>query len=282
MASKLITDFYFSDVPMQSIHDRQKHNAYQILYILEGKLSLEIAGNRSSFSAPALVFVGNYEPHMIQEVSPRYVRYVLTLDPHQVNAQVKPEILQSVLSFHPIGFCHALDITPIADEVRFLMERLYREWQLPENEKLPGEEALLLSFLLYRIRLLSPSHFASRKFGAPEMTVAAVRMELETNFSSKLNLDELAGRVHVSRYYLPHIFKQATGYTLQEYLALCRISFACQQLAESDKSIREIAELSGFHDMSNFSRSFRKMVGSSPSDFRKKIRILPTTQEHAE
>lgn len=282
MGSKLITDFYFSDLPMQGIHDRQKHNAYQILHIVEGDLSLEFAGNRISCQAPAMVFIGNYEPHIIWGTSSRYVRYVLTLDPYQVSVQIKPEVLQSILSFHPIGFCHVLDITPIAEEVRFIMDGLYREWQLPESEKLPGGEALLLSSLFYWLRRLSPAHFASKKCGAPEMTVAAVRMELETNFASRLNLDELAGQVHVSRYYLPHIFKRATGYTLREYLTLCRISFACQQLTDSDKPIREIAELSGFHDMSNFSRSFRKMIGSSPSDFRKKTRVPPTDAVGAE
>ena len=128
------------------------------------------------------------------------------------------------------------------------------------------------------IYLTEPQDYADQ----PWFHNQVVRMELETNFASRLNLDELAGQVHVSRYYLPHIFKRATGYTLREYLTLCRISFACQQLTDSDKPIREIAELSGFHDMSNFSRSFRKMIGSSPSDFRKKTRVPPTDAVGAE
>ncbi len=282
MASKLITDFYFSDLPIRSTHDRHKHNVYQILYIVEGSLSLEIAGNRISCSAPALVFIGNYEPHIILETSQRYVRYVLTLDPYQVNAQIKPELLQSVLSFHPIGFRHALDVTPIAEELRFMIEGLYSEWQLPEKEKVAGVEALLLSSIFYWIRRFSPSYFTTKKFGAPEMTVAAVRMELESNFAEKLNLDSLAERMHVSRYYLPHIFKQVTGYTLKEYLMLCRISFACQQLAESDQPIKDIAESSGFNDMSNFSRSFKEMIGMSPSDFRKKTKTPVLNKDTSE
>ncbi|MGM9682173.1 MAG: helix-turn-helix domain-containing protein [Eubacteriales bacterium] len=279
MALKLITDFYYSDLPMSTTHDRHKHNVYQILYIVEGSLSLEIAGNRISCSAPALVFIGNYEPHIILETSPHYVRYVITLDPYQVNAQIRPELLQSVLSFHPIGFRHALDITPIAEEIRYMIEGLYSEWKLPEKEKLAGAEALLLSAVFYRIRRFSPSHFTAKKFGAPEMIVAAARMELECNFAEKLNLDSLAERLHVSRYYLTHIFKQVTGYSLKEYLMLCRISFACQQLAESEQTISEIAELSGFNDMSNFARSFKEIIGITPSEFRKKTKIPQLNKE---
>ncbi len=270
MSQRLITDFYFSDQPMNTSYDRHKHNVYQMIYIVEGSLSCEIAGNKINCSAPALVFIGNYEPHIISATSERYVRYVLTMDPYRAGNAVKPELLQSVFSFHPSGFAHALDITPIAQEIRVLVEELYREWSLPLDKKLPEGEALLLSALLYRIRQFSPSHFTLKNFGSAEMIVASVRMELECNFSQKLDLDLLAETHHISRFYLAHIFREVTGYSLKEYLMLCRISYACQQLSEADHPIRDIAEASGFHDMSNFSRSFKETIGISPSDFRKK------------
>ncbi len=270
MSGRLITDLYFSDKPLSAHHDQHKHNVYQMLYIMEGSLSCEIAGNRMLCEAPALVFIGNYEPHVLSSASDRYVRYVLTLDPYQTGAAISPRLLQSVFSFHPVGFSHVLDVSPIADEIRLYMEELCREWHAPKEEKLPEGEALLLSALLYRIRRFSPAHFTEKSFGTSEMIVASVRMELECNFAQKLDLDRLAKQHHISRYYLAHIFKQVTGYSLKEYLSLCRISFAIQQLAATDQSVREIAEASGFHDMSNFSRAFKEMMGTSPTDFRKK------------
>ncbi len=270
MSTSLITDLYFSDEPLHTHHDQHKHNVYQMLYIMEGSLSCEIAGNRLTCDAPALVFIGNYEPHILSATSERYVRYVLTLDPYKTNSEIAPRLLQSVFSFHPVGFSHVLNVSPIADEIRLRMEELCREWRTPKEEKLPEGEALLLSALLYRIRQFSPTHFTDKPFGAAEMIVASVRMELECHFAQKLSLDRLAERHHVSRYYLAHIFKQVTGYSLKEYLTLCRISFAIQQLAATDQSVREIAEASGFHDMSNFSRAFKEMMGTSPTDFRKK------------
>lgn len=270
MSSRLITDFYFSDAPVHTIEDRHKHNVYQMIYVTEGSLSCEIAGNKILCKAPAILFIGNYEPHIISGSTDPYVRYVLTLDPYRAGAAIRPEVLQTVFSFHPVGFLHTVDVTPIKDEVRILMESLYREWSLPEKEKLKEGEEILLSALLYRLYQLSPSHFASKKFGAVEMIVASVRMELECNFAEPLDLDALAERYHVSRYYLSHAFKQVTSYSLKEYLMLCRISFACQHLADATRSVREIAEASGFHDMSNFSRSFKDIIGMTPSEFRKK------------
>lgn len=276
MSVGAITDLYFSNEPLSTHHDHHKHNVYQMLYIVEGSLSCEIAGNRVLCQAPALVFIGNYEPHILSATSEHYARYVLTLDPYKTSAALSPRLLQSVFSFHPVGFSHVLDVTPIADELRVHMEELCREWHAPKEEKLPEGEALLLSALLYRIRSFSPSHFTDKPYGAAETVVASVRMELECNFQNKLDLDALAARHHVSRYYLAHIFKQVTGYSLKEYLSLCRISFAIQQLAAGKQSVRQIAEASGFHDMSNFSRAFKERMGLSPSDFRKKTLTDPS------
>jgi len=265
----LISDFYFSDAPITA-HDLHRHNVYQMLFILKGSLTCEIAGNPYICTGPSLVVIGNCEPHVILSTSDTYTRYVLSLDPYRTNNGIRPEILSSLLSFHPAGFCHSMDLSPVAPEIRVLVEQLYADWLLPASQKLPDGEVLLLSALLYLLRQTFPSHFAEGGCGTAEIIASAVRMELECHFAQKLNLDALASQHHISRYYLTHVFKKATGYSPQEYIMLCRISYACQQLADPDQPIRTVAELSGFRDFSNFSRSFRQLVGMSPSEFRRK------------
>ena len=272
MASQLIKEFYFSDAPLQGMTERHKHNVYQMIYVVEGSLSCEIAGNRIVCKAPSVLFIGNYEPHIISAPSERYERYVLTLDPYRFGECVSPDMLGTVFSFHPAGFSHVMDVSSAKDEIRDLIEALLRESERPEKEKMPQGEGILLSALLYRLWQISPSHFAEKRFGAVEMVVASVRMELECDFAEALDLDALALRHHVSRYYLSHAFKRITGYSLKEYLALCRISYACQQLADARLSIREIAEASGFRDFSNFSRAFKQIIGITPSLFRQRIK----------
>lgn len=266
--SRFIVDLYFSDKPLSAVRSRHKHNVYEMLYITEGSLSCEIAGNKIECTAPALVFIGNYEPHIINSCSENYSRYVLSLDPYKAAAKIKPEQLLSVFSLHSVGFSHVLDVSPIALDVKVMLENLYREWRAPESERMPEGDAILLSALLYRIRRFSPRHFTNKKFGSAEMIVSSVRMELECNFSERLNLNRLAESHHVSRYYLAHIFKSVTGYSLKDYQMLCRISYACERLSSPDVSIREVAEAAGFNDMSNFSRTFKEKLGMTPSEFR--------------
>ena len=265
----MITDFYYADQPVKAEEKRHQHNVYQMLYVTKGEISCEIAGKSIIASAPSLVFIGNYEPHIVSVLSESYERYVLTLNPYLTSEKLQPRSLQTVFSFHPEGFVHALDVSPIADEIRMLIDMLYREWRLPENERLDGGADILLSALLCRVFRFSPRHFVSANFGRSEMTVAAVRRVLECDFYEKLNLDALAEQHHVSRYHLAHMFKRITGYSLKEYRMLCRISFACQQL-QGDRTVGEIAEMAGFRDMSNFSRSFKEIVGMTPTEFRQK------------
>lgn len=269
MSSKLITDFYYSDKPLEAGGNRHKHNVHQMIYIIRGSMVCEIAGNKMTCAAPALVFIGNYEPHMILETSGDYARYVLAIDPYEAGREICPELLQSVLSFHPAGFLHVLDVSSIAEEIKVLFSILYRERQA--SDRLAEGEGVLLSALLYQLWRKFPEQFVTQKYGTAERIVAAVRMELECNFIQKLNLDALAEQHHISRYYLTHIFRQVTGYSLKEYLMLCRISYACHQLEENVRNIGEIAENSGFRDMSNFSRAFKERIGMSPTEFRKKF-----------
>ena len=55
-----------------------------------------------------------------------------------------------------------------------------------------------------------------------------------------------------------------------EYLQACRLSEAKRELAQGNRSIREIVDLCGFGDESNFSRTFRQRVGVTPTQFRKR------------
>ena len=270
MSAPLIKELYFSDAPAGKLSDRHKHNVYQMIFVTKGTLACEIAGSELVCSAPSLLFIGNYEPHIISAREECYERYVLTLDPYRFGECISPDMLGTVFSYHPIGFSHVMNIGEAKEEICGMLEALLREHERAENEKIPEGEGILLSALLYRLWQISPSHFAQKRFGAVDLVVSAVRMELECDFALRLDLDDLAARHHVSRYYLSHAFKSVTGYSLKEYLTLCRISYACQQLADPERPIHEIAEASGFKDFSNFSRAFKELIGMTPSEFRRK------------
>ena len=66
-----------------------------------------------------------------------------------------------------------------------------------------------------------------------------------------------------------NLFKKSTGMTLNEYVNLLRLSYAQALLMHEDANVLRVAMDSGFGSLSAFNKSFRKLAGMSPSDFRR-------------
>ncbi len=77
-----------------------------------------------------------------------------------------------------------------------------------------------------------------------------------------------AEELHLSANYFGDLIKKETGKSAQEYIQNKIIDVAKNKILESDKSINEIAYELGFKYPQHFSRTFKKLVGISPSDYR--------------
>jgi AraC-like DNA-binding protein len=96
-----------------------------------------------------------------------------------------------------------------------------------------------------------------------------IQRQLEQNYAERITLASLAAEHHISPSYLSHLFKRITGYTIIQYLTMCRLSVARKLLSETDLSITEVVYATGFSDCSNFSRLFKREIGCSPVDYKK-------------
>ncbi|WCQ69476.1 AraC family transcriptional regulator [Streptococcus pasteurianus] len=91
------------------------------------------------------------------------------------------------------------------------------------------------------------------------------------NFQNHLSINDLASNFGISRSSLYRQFKSIYCCTPKKFILELKIDKACQLLKETDFSIKEIADLVGFDDYSVFSKSFKKIVGESPSFFRQNL-----------
>ena len=91
---------------------------------------------------------------------------------------------------------------------------------------------------------------------------------IKQNYSKALSLDEVSYYVNISPYYFSKIFKEGTGENFIEYLTNIRIEKAKELLSMSDYSMKEICAMVGYSDPNYFSRSFKKHVGVTPTEFK--------------
>lgn len=113
--------------------------------------------------------------------------------------------------------------------------------------------------------------------GHPKLIEAARLME--ANIEEPISLDELAHYVGVSRRQLERLFKRYLNMVPMRYYLHLRLTRARQYLLQTSMSIAEIAVACGFVSAPHFSKCYRELFGSSPSDERRPVRAVRAATE---
>ena len=89
------------------------------------------------------------------------------------------------------------------------------------------------------------------------------------NFKQDISLSILSDKLHLSKYYISHLFSDKLGISFTDYINSLRVSESCKMLRTRNMSITEIAYAVGFGTLRTFNRAFMKQMGISPSEYRK-------------
>ena len=100
---------------------------------------------------------------------------------------------------------------------------------------------------------------------------------VEKNYHHKISLEDVGELVGMSASSVSRFFKQRTRHNFWDYLNGFRIDRAAQMMIETEHTISEISYACGFNNISNFNRVFRERIGTTPSDYRNKLKesIIP-------
>ena len=94
---------------------------------------------------------------------------------------------------------------------------------------------------------------------------------IKNNFDKKITMKTVAEEFNFASSSFSHFFKKYTYRSFTDYLIDIRIKRACQLLIESDMPVGTIFKLSGFSNISNFNRLFKKSKDLTPFQYRKKF-----------
>jgi YesN/AraC family two-component response regulator len=90
------------------------------------------------------------------------------------------------------------------------------------------------------------------------------------NFNRDVSLTELSARFFMNPSYLSQLFKEKTGETYLNYVMKIRINKAAELIKNTDLKVYEICEMVGYTDTNYFSKLFVKIIGCSPSEYKKR------------
>lgn len=97
-----------------------------------------------------------------------------------------------------------------------------------------------------------------------------LREQIYSNPSKNWMIEDIADLLHISVGYLHLIYKQFFNTTCISDVINSRIEAACEFLTSTSKSVEEIGQLCGYNNTEHFIRQFKKVVGTTPGNYRKK------------
>jgi len=111
---------------------------------------------------------------------------------------------------------------------------------------------------------------------ASDYTSLAIHFMRE-NIERKLKVEDIASGVGISAPHLSMVFQESTGQSPINYLMGLRIQLACQYLDFTEMRINQVCHRVGYEDAYYFTRTFTKIMGQSPKEYRKRERIEAKT-----
>jgi len=103
-----------------------------------------------------------------------------------------------------------------------------------------------------------------------ELLIKKAVQYINDNYANKISLDDIAGHVGISKYYFSVLFKREKGITFSSYLNTVRIEKAKQLLKNPQSTINDVVYEVGFNDSQYFSKTFKKYVGMTVTEYRSK------------
>lgn len=266
----------FLDVPMHW------HSEFELNYVVHGRGEFTCGGERFTAETGDLLMI---QPNILHAACPcgedGLLYYALVFSPAMLGAGIHDRC--TVESVRPLinGDCM---IGPFisTDAENFSRLRACAEQIFScVREDIPQADLLLKSELLRFFWLLETDKSVLRQGESKVDYEGNVRPALEyiiEHYSEEISVDLLASVAHMSTSYFMSCFKKAVGLSSVEYLSHLRVNAACDLLLSSKRMISEIAFSCGYGNLSNFNRQFKKTMGCSPNEYRKRnTRIIPPT-----
>ena len=286
-------EFFTLDFPLHVFEERQmayaphSHEFFELVYLIDGQGTHQFGATLRTIQPGDVYLIRPDEVHAYYPAAGTTLRLVNVL------------FLTSLLDDTPLGrqrtkghaalpyvellFQPQLPLTHdlnIQGMLAYQTEQLLHTMQTEALARAPGYEAVLKNLFCTLLIWLGRAYSRQSEstaapavdFGRGQMIVATARSYIEAHCAETITLDDVAAVAAVSPSHLAHVFKAQTKRSVIGYLHEYRVRRICDELIQTDLPVQKIATRMGFNDVSFFYRVFQRLVGCSPTMYRRQTR----------
>jgi AraC family transcriptional activator of pobA len=264
-----LVDKFEEMVEPENIEFPHKHNFYSVMWITNGKSKQHIDFKNYTISENTLFFISPGQLHLFEEWEDIEGYVILFTEPFFLQIFQNKNILFELSyldNLHENPFLQLTKEDTIG--IQPIVDLLYQEFSSVE-QSVETIQALLL-VLLRRIQKLFSTKDQQNNNKQQIVVFKQLKKMVELDFEKNLSVSDYASQLNISTHQLNTFVKATSGKTTSEIIKERTILEAQQLLNFSELTVSQITDKLGFEDSSYFARFFKKQVGLSPQDFRKK------------
>jgi AraC-like DNA-binding protein len=247
------------------------HPEFELTLIVQGSGKRYIGAHMQDYSPGDLILLGSNLPHCWKTESGA------TKKSESIVIQFRKNFLGETFFDAPelnricsvlLKSSHGIHFTSKTEKVKHKMEAL-------SSEKNNSRKLILLLEILYELTLIKNFVLLNKETSYKKLSpdekerINTVMAYIVENFQKEISLNEAAASINMTTHAFCKYFKKVTRKTFIEAVNDYRIDFATKQLVHTDKSVTVIGFNSGFNDISNFYKTFRRRTHLSPLGYRK-------------
>lgn len=248
------------------------HPEYELVYLPHGRGRRHIGRHLARYAGGELVFIGPDLPHLSFSYGRRsdFEQIVVQLRPDFLGADFlqRPELraVQHLFSRARQGLSFGAAVREtVGPQLRLMLRQG------------PFERLLTLLRVLQELAATPDVTGLGADAGhAPRREserLSRVYGYIQEHFRQPIEVGALAELAHLTVPAFCRYFKRVSGLTLTDFVQECRVNHACLLLLE-DRPVTEISYASGFNNLSHFNKTFRKLMGLSPTEYRQQQAAL--------
>ncbi|MBU3878456.1 AraC family transcriptional regulator [Faecalicatena sp. AGMB00832] len=239
------------------------HRSIEIFAVFEGTLTFYINEEKYPLLPGEFMLVNSNEIHSVDSPQPNMT----------VVVQIPLKTFEKYFTGEQfISFTH----DPKAQDERVMgvisdIYRAYTEKKCGYDLKVQGLFYELLYLMVTKYRETEVSEEMVKK-NRKLSRLSVITSYIKEHYSEELSLERLAEIFGYSPTYLSRMFQKYAGINYKSYLQSIRVEYAYQELANSERTLSEIALENGFPNSKALAKAFSKKYGMLPSEYRKKAR----------